>query len=373
MKKKIIIGVVIVAIIGIICGLRVSSRNRREVTTVKTSKVVMGDVKMYLSTTATIKSKNEKDYSVSSTTKISNVKVSVGDKVNKGETLLTYDTADLNNQVESAQINYDNAISQKKDAVNNSDDAKDTIADTADIPVNKATISTAKASVLSDEKVKQLDNAVKSGETTLDSAKIKLSQNSNITSDIGGVVTEVNVISGQTGAQGTAIVVQDISNLKGVVKVGKYDAAKVALGQAATILSNGKSYKAKVSKINPTATINTTATGGDTTLTVELDVLEAAPQLKVNFDSDVDILLNQVMGVVKVPAQAILTNKDGSTYLFVNSDGKAVQKTVKLGLQSDTDMEILSGVKVGESIILNPGSTIVNGALVKDAANVGGK
>ena len=180
-------------------------------------------------------------------------------------------------------------------------------------------------------------------------------------------------MSGQTGSQGTAIVVQDISNLKAIVKVGKYDAAKIAIGQVSTIMSNGKIYKAKVSQIYPTATVNTTAAGGDTTLTVELDVLEAAPQLKVNFDSDVDILLKQVLNVVKVPAEAVLTNKDGSTYLFVVSDGKAVQKIVKLGVQSDTDMEIVSGVKVGESVILNPGSTITNGVMVKDSAAIGGK
>ncbi|MCB2357140.1 efflux RND transporter periplasmic adaptor subunit [Clostridium estertheticum] len=351
MKKKIIIGVVIVAIMGIIGGIQFTSRNKKQVITVKTSKVSIGDVKMYLSTTATIKSKNEKDYSVSTATKISNVKVSVGDKVKKGDIILIYDTADLNNQQESAQINYNNAISQKKDAVNKNDNAN----------------------VLSDEKINQLDNAVLAAQNTLDSVKIKLSQNSNITSDIDGVVTEVNVISGQTGGQGTAIIVQDISNLKGIVKVGKYDAAKVAIGQSATILSSGKSYKAKVSKIYPTATINTTATGGDTTLTVEIDVLEAAPQLKVNFDSDVDILLNQVLATLKVPAQSILTNKDGSTYLFVVSDGKAVQRNVKLGLQSDTDMEIVSGVKVGESVILNPGSSITNGVMVKDSINLGGK
>ena len=201
MKKKIIIGVVIVVIIGIIGGIRISSKGRKDVTTIKSSKVVIGDVKMYLSTTATIKSKNEKDYSVSATTKISNVKVGVGDKVKKGDTLLTYDTADLNNQVQSAQINYDNAISQKKDAVNNNNDANVTIANTADTSVNAARISAAKASVLSNEKIKQLNNAIKSAETTLDSTKIKLSQNSDITSDIVGVVTEVNVISGQTGAQ----------------------------------------------------------------------------------------------------------------------------------------------------------------------------
>src|SRR5665647_440850 len=98
MKKKIIIGVVIVALIGAIAGIQSTKKNRQQVTTVKTSKVVMGDVKMYLSTTATIESKNEKDYTASSTAKISNIKVSVGDKVKKGDTLLTYDTADLCSQ-----------------------------------------------------------------------------------------------------------------------------------------------------------------------------------------------------------------------------------------------------------------------------------
>ena len=172
MKKKIIIGVVIVAIIGIIGGIQFTSRNKKQIITVKTSKVAIGDVKMYLSTTATIKSKNEKDYAVSAATKISNVKVSVGDKVKKGDIILIYDTADLNNQLESAQINYNNAISQKKDAVNKNDNAN----------------------ILSDEKIIQLDNAVLAAQNTLDSVKIKLSQNSNITSDIDGVVTEVNEI-----------------------------------------------------------------------------------------------------------------------------------------------------------------------------------
>ena len=373
MKKKIIIGVVIVALIGIIGGIQITSKNKKQSIVVKTSKVVMGDVKMYLSTTGTIKSKTEKDYTVSSTAKILSVNVSVGDKTKKGATLLTYDTSDFKNQVASAQIGYNNALSQKQDAVNKDNDATNTIANTADTQANAATISTAKASVLSDEKIKQLDYAVDTAKITLDSAKTKLSQNSYITSNIDGVVTAVNVVNGQTGSQETAIIVQDISSLKAVVKVGKYDAAKVAIGQESTILSNGKVYKAKVSKIYPTATVNTSAAGGDTTLTVELDVLETAPMLKVNFDSDVDILLNQALNVLKVPAESILTNKDGSTYLFVSENGKAVQKTVKLGIQSDSDVQVISGVKAGDVVILNPGATITNGLMVKEAAATGGK
>ena len=333
----------------------------------------MGDVKMYLSTTATIRSKNEKDYLVSSTTKISNVNVTVGDKVKKGGTLLTYDTADLSTQVSSAQISYNNALSQKQDAINKDSEAQTTIADTADTQANASTINSAKQYLLSDEKIKQLDYAVETAKITLNSAKTKLSQNSLITSDINGVVTAVNVVNGQTGSQDTAIIVQDIASLKAIVKVGKYDAAKVAIGQESTVMSNGKVYKASVSKIYPTATVNTSAAGGDTTLTVELNVLEVAPQLKVNFDSDVDILLNQALNVLKVPAESILTNKDGSTYLFVIENGKAVQKPIKLGVQSDAFAQIVSGVKANDSVILNPGGTITNGVMVKDSEVIGGK
>lgn len=373
MKKKIIIGVVIVALIGTIAGIQINAKHKRQVTSVKTSKVVMGDVKMYLSTTGTIESKNEKDYSASATAKISNVNVKVGDKVKKGGTLLTYDTSDLNTQVTTAQINYNNAVSQKQDTVNKNNDTKNTIADTADTPANAKTLETLNASLLSDEKLKELDNSVTLAKISLDSANTKVAQNSSISSDIDGVVTAVNVVSGQTGSQTTAIIVQDISSLKLVVKVGKYDAANVAIGQESTVSSNGKVYKAKVSNIYPTATVSTAAAGGDTTLTVELDVLESAPQLKVNFDADVDILVKQALNVVKVPTETILTDKDGSTYLFVIDNGKAVQKTVKLGVQSDTDAQIISGVKVGDSVILNPGTTVSNGALVKTAAVTGGK
>lgn len=56
---------------------------------VQTTNVTMGDVKMYLSTTGTIKSKNEKDYLASAATKISNVNVKVGDEVVNGSRLLT--------------------------------------------------------------------------------------------------------------------------------------------------------------------------------------------------------------------------------------------------------------------------------------------
>ncbi|MBU3098984.1 MULTISPECIES: efflux RND transporter periplasmic adaptor subunit [Clostridium] len=373
MKKKIIVGVIIVALVGIIAGIQISAKNKKEITNVKSTKVEMGDVKMYLSTTATIESKNKKNYIASSTAKISSVKVKVGDKVKKGDTLLTYDTSDLSNQVSSAQIGYENALSQKKDAVDKNSDADVTAGTQAGAQTNASTSSAASQNSLSDEKIKQLNYAIETAKITLDSAKTKLAQNSSIISDIDGVATAVNVVNGQTGSQDTALVVQDISDLKAVVKVGKYDAAKVALGQDATIMNNGKSYKAKVSKIYPTATVNTTATGGDTNLTVELDVLEVAPQLKVNFDSDVDILLNQALGVVKVPAQAILTNKDGTTYLFAVRGGKAVKQIVKLGVQSDAFMEIVSGVKVGNSVILNPGSTVTDGIMVKESVVTGGK
>ena len=52
--------------------------------------------------------------------------------------------------------------------------------------------------------------------------------------------------------------------------------------------------------------------------------------------------------------------------VIIGSFNKAVEKTVHLGLQSDTDAEVLDGVTQGDKLISNPSASIQNGTLVKE-------
>lgn len=383
MKKRIIIGIIIVTLLGGGFYLRKARAERRNFTAVKTSSVVKGDVKSYLSTTAVIKAKSSKDY-FGQQLKVSKVNVKVGDSVIKGQVLVTFDITDINTSIRQAEIQYNNAVLQRQDLYNQRDQINNKIADLdrqiKDLEA-KATLTPAEATELktfkstrdntqriSDERIKQQDNAVALAKLTMDSNRAKIADGrENIVAEFDGVVTAVNVVEGGMGsAVQAAVVVQDITNLKAVVSVGKYDAAKIKLEQPAEIKNAGATLKGKIAFIDPVAKKSVSSSGTETMLNTEIDITDKPEGLKVDFDTDVNILLGEVANVIKVPAEAVRSDKNGRSYVFVIEEDKAVEKTVTLGLQSDMEVEITEGLKEGEKVILNPVATIKTGTVVKE-------
>jgi HlyD family secretion protein len=395
MKKKIIIwGIIIAVIVGLISFMS-ARRSKGDFTSVKTAQIAKGDIKAYLSTTGTIKSKNSKDY-YSLQGKVKKVNVKVGDLVKQGDVLIEYDVQDPNLAVKQAQIQYENAQLAKQIQINSNNDVKAKMADLdnqiSDLDKNieeakKNSLSTSaleaqraqlKASrdalkvPFASEQLKQSDNSIALAKINLDNAKQNLSKSQDkIISDIDGVVTSLTAVEGVTGmGSQPAVAVQDIQNLKVLVSVGKYDANRIAVGQEAIIKNGNKEYKGKVSAVDPAAKKTVSAAGSDTTLGIEIDIVEKAEDLKIDFDTDVDILLGEVAGTIKVPAESIRTNKEDKTFVYTIEDGKAVEKEVKLGLQSDMEAQILEGVKEGDKVILNPSTNLTNGEPVKEDLGV---
>jgi len=379
-RNKIIISVVALALVAGAIAIKVTSSNKNKYMEVKTSTVTTGDIKSYLSTTGTIKSQNSKEY-FGLTGKVLRVNYKVGDKVKKGDILVTYDASDLNAQVKSAELTYNNAVLQKNDAVNQNNDIlnkiKELDAQIANPANSVQVISNLKTQrdslkATSSEKFKQLDNTVASAKINLDLSKQKLSSGGSIVSEFDGTVTAVNVTAGSSGitaqSQGAAVVVQNLDNLKVLISVGKYDAGKVALGQDAVIKSNGKEYKGKVTVINPAATKIVSATGADASLGIEVNITDSASGLKAEFDCDVDILLAEVKNVIKIPSESLKTDKTGKSYVYIINGDKAKEVAVKIGTESDTEIQIAEGLKSGDKVILNPSTSITDGVLVKEAA-----
>lgn len=457
MKRKTVIWILILAVIGSAIIFRMSNKNKVKDVAVKTAQVQQGDIKAYLSTTGTVKSKSSKDY-YPLQGKVKKVNVKVGDSVTTGQVLVEYDVVDPNVAVKQAQIQYDNAVIAKQILVNNNNEIKKKIADidkqisnlnsmiskikesgapsvdaaalqsqltqlkqtrevlnsvyeatkdgdTAEVFNLSSTISEIDAQIseitkmlsstggtsvdvstleaqlaqlkqakeslktIPAEQLKQADNAIALAKLGLDSAKQNLSKSQDkIVADIDGVVTTLTAIEGTAAmAAQPAVTVQNIESLKVLVSVGKYDANRIRLDQEATVRSGDKELKAKVAAIDPAAKKSMSATGAETTLGVEIDILEKAESLKIDFDTDVDVLLGQVNNVAKVPAESIRTNKEGKTYIYTVENGRAVEREVKLGLQSDMEAQIVEGAKAGDKVILNPSENIKNGTAVKEA------
>lgn len=391
MKKKVIAIIIAVVVIGGVFGLNRINRARNQGSAVKTSEVTQGDLQVYLSSTALVKSQEVKDY-YGAQAKVTKVNVKVGDTVKKGDVLVNYDQQDLNTQVKQAEIQYNNALLQKQDLVNQNNDIKNKIAEydknikeinakiekIKDDPFeidslqilnqDKANQEQKKAALvpISDTKLQQADNSINSAKLTLDNANSNLSKGvSSITADIDGVVTALNVAEGAIGnIQQAAVTVQNVANLKVTLSLSRYDAAKVTIGQDAVIKNNGKEYKGKVSYISPTAEISKTSTSGEANLSVDINISDVNPELKIGFEADVDILLNEAKNVIKVPTESLKTDKTGKSVIYIVEDNKAVEKEVTKGIQSDTEVQV-EGVTTGAKVILNPTDTIKDGTLVK--------
>lgn len=383
MKKKTVIYGLIA--IGILSGVFLISGKKKDnkIAIVKTSIVQVGELKSYISTTATVKSNNSKEY-YGLQAKIKKVNVKVGDKVKIGDILVTYEAQDLASTVTQAQIQYDNAILQKKDLYNQNESIKSKIADLENqiVTLEKSTNPTDKAkleslkqqksalSPMSEEKLKQTDNSVKLAELSLNSAKQRLAENkSTIVAENAGVVTEMNAIEGSVGnGMQAVVVVQDVENLKATASLGKYDANKVKVGQEVSVKSGNNVYKGSISFIEPAAKKTVGVTGSETTLGVEIAILDNAPALKIDFDVDVDILVEKVASAIKIPSEALKVEKGNNNFVYVVEENVARERKVTVGTQSDTEIQITQGIKNGDKVILNPSTSIKEGSIVKEAA-----
>lgn len=406
MKKKVIAGIIAAAVI--VGVFAISRPGKNSYLTVQAIEVSQGELQSYLSTTGVIKSQDMKEY-YGPQSQVSKVNVTVGYKVKKGDILVTYEVDNQNNNIKQAEIQYDNAILQKQDLENQNADINKKIKDKnneiadldnkiKDIDNQIKTLQNSKASTvaaqiqelektnssleqqkssaeqqrdaiqpISTERLKQADNSIISAKANLDSAKHKASKvASKIVASNDGVVTAVNVVEGAMGnAAQPAVIVQNTENLKLVLSVGKYDADNIKLNQTAAIKNSDKEYKGKVTYIAPAAEKSQDSGSTDTTLTVDVTIIDKSPDLKNDFDVDADILLGEVKEAIKVPSEGIKTDKEGKNFVYIIKDGKAVEKEIKLGVESDTEAQIIEGLNAGEKVIINPEDTIKNGTLVQ--------
>ena len=65
-----------------------------------------------------------------------------------------------------------------------------------------------------------------------------------------------------------------------------------------------------------------------------------------------------------VPFEAVVDNGKKNSVFVVGGDGMVSEREVRTGLSNELFIEIISGVKVGEKVVLNPGKDIKNGSKV---------
>jgi RND family efflux transporter MFP subunit len=172
---------------------------------------------------------------------------------------------------------------------------------------------------------------------------------SEIRSPIDGVVTDRPLYPGEMAAAGTPIVtVMDIAAVIAKAHIPQADAALLKVGDKGTITVPGldEPVEGKVTVVSPALDPNST------TVEVWLEAKNPKQQLKPGTSVELSLTARTVKDALVIPAAAVITAADGSSAVMVaGNDGKAHQKSVKLGIRHDDDVQILEGLTESDKVV----------------------
>jgi len=210
-------------------------------------------------------------------------------------------------------------------------------------------------------KQRQTEAQVAQNQASLKQLEEQLSY-TTITSPIDGVVLSRDVQVGDAVSSilvlgSTATLVMTLGDTHEVYVKGKVDESdigKVYMNQAARIKVQsfpGKSFVGKVTKIAPLGVEKDNVT----TFEVQISIDNPGGELKANMTANAEIVLEEHKNVLTVPEQSVIYDKDRNATIMVpdphGKDGKR-SVDVKLGLSNGSRIEVLSGVKAGDTVVL---------------------
>jgi multidrug efflux pump subunit AcrA (membrane-fusion protein) len=172
---------------------------------------------------------------------------------------------------------------------------------------------------------------------------------SEIRSPINGVVTDRPLYPGEMAAAGTPLLtVMDVSSVIAKAHIPQSEAAVLNVGDKGTMKVPGieELIEGKVTVVSPALDPNST------TVEVWLEAKNPKHALKPGTSVQLSLTAQTVKDALVVPASSVITTPEGSTaVMLAGADGRAHQKTVKLGIRNGDDVQILDGVTASDKVV----------------------
>ena len=202
--------------------------------------------------------------------------------------------------------------------------------------------------------------------TTNEAAQLKNAQmldyatavTGGLKADFAGVVTEMTAVEGAPVLSGGALVtVASNEQVHVTVNLSKTDLAKVKEGQKADITIAGKKYEGEVSFINHMATTNA---NNMPVVAAQISITNADEEIYLGVEAKVVIYAQKSENALLVPVEAVNSDKNGD-FVYVVENNIVVRKDVVTGVSSDTQIEIVSGLKENDQVMTDISLNIEEG------------
>lgn len=173
-----------------------------------------------------------------------------------------------------------------------------------------------------------------------------------ITADFNGIVSKTAVVEGSTVTQGMELLtLQNTDRVDVDVNISKYDYDKVAENQKAAITLAGKTYEGTVTSVSHMAVQNEK---GASLISARVRIDHPDENVFLGVDAKVTIQAASAQDVVVLPAEVVNIGKEGS-FCYTLEDGVISRRNIETGLTSDEYIEVVSGLKEGDTVIRDIG------------------
>ncbi len=336
-----------------------------------------GSVASSVLLSGTVTAKNEQYvYFDASKGDLDEILVSVGDKVEEGQALVKYSSADAQAAYDAADravAKADRHIEELNKARENASvaPASPQIPTEAGLPEQAQAATSSVSSIdsqISDAKDNRADAVAQ-----LNKAQAQLDA-ATVLSTLEGTVVEVNRNVSKSPTGNSQVVVHVVSNENLQVKgeLSEYNLANLSVGQEVTFTSKvyqDKSWTGKISYISDypknNGEVANASLGGNTgsKYPYTVDVTSDIGELKQGFSVSVEV--KNKSKAILVPLTSVVTENDKNYVWVVDNQKKAKKVEVTLGNADADNQEITSGLTDGAKVISNPTSSLEEGKEVK--------
>jgi RND family efflux transporter MFP subunit len=319
---------------------------------------------------------------------IRKIYVDVGDHVNAGEVLAILEVPELSAQVAGAKADiqrYQDAVRRSASEIQRAESTY-TAYHAAYSRLKQA--SESRPGLIAEQELD--DSMAKDRETAaqIESARAALAESesqlvaaradldrlsaleaySHITAPFAGVVTKRYADTGALIQAGTASETQSMpvvqlaewSKLRLVVPVPESAVPQIHLGSVVQVRVGAlnRTFAGRVARFADALDSQTR------TMETEIDVENRTGTLVDGMYAETSLILSEKDGVLTVPIQAVQREESGASVLMVDREGRVQERSVKLGVEGNDQVEILSGLLEGDQVVIGNRSELRPGEKV---------
>ena len=183
-----------------------------------------------------------------------------------------------------------------------------------------------------------------------------------IKAPIAGIVTSFTGVEGSMVAPASPVaVIENLDNLEITISVIERYSTLIKEGNKVIVTFDaipGETFTATVTSLSPTIESRTRTR----TVKARLDAPE--PRVISGMYANLNVIISTRDNVLVVPYSALSTSND-VTSCYVVRDGKAVRTTVTTGIREADKVEILTGLKAGDILVVRGQGLLSDGTPVR--------